>query len=410
MIVAKYLRFVLKYILPLIALVGILGISGCSQTSPYPETMWTQNVYPGQNLTYDLGSPTYIWHNLYVENINGVLSGNVTGTGVPGRLVQWVGASIIANATNTDAQVAAAVANSHAQNTDIILTYNGVNALIDAGLLAYDLRTDRWAFLDTNTFLGVGVTGGAGVLAGARNTAYGNETLYNITTGSDNTALGWRAGYNITTGDHNTAVGDQTLQALSSGAGNTAVGELTLGSETTGIWNTAVGVDALWQNVGSYNTALGASAGGNNLAGSSNVFIGSQAGEDELGSNKLYIDNTDDATPLIYGDFSTDKVTINGDLTANGNFNYGTDAGANDTYTCTIIGVTAYVIGMPIYFNANTANTGACTLNINGLGAIDLKVKGNTTDPENNWIVADEIVHCVYDGAVFQIMNPDSTP
>ena len=42
-----------------------------------------------------------------------------------------------------------------------------------------------------------------------------------------------------------------------------------------------------------------------------NVFIGSNSGANELGSNKLYIDNIATATPLIYGDFSSNKVGIN---------------------------------------------------------------------------------------------------
>lgn len=51
---------------------------------------------------------------------------------------------------------------------------------------------------------------------------------------------------------------------------------------------------------------------------SGNIFIGYQAGYNETGSNKLYIDNSNTATPLIHGDFSTDAITINGALTVTG--------------------------------------------------------------------------------------------
>jgi len=83
-----------------------------------------------------------------------------------------------------------------------------------------------------------------------------------------------------------------------------------------GGYNTYLGYDAGNDNVsGNYNTAIGVHAGHTNT-GSSNVFLGYKAGEDSAAvSNTLYIDNSDDATPLIYGDFSTDKVTINEDLT-----------------------------------------------------------------------------------------------
>ena len=66
------------------------------------------------------------------------------------------------------------------------------------------------------------------------------------------------------------------------------------------------------------NTSVGFETGANNLTGSGNVFLGYQAGYNETGSNKLYIDNSNTSTPLIYGDFDTDKVTINGDMTVTG--------------------------------------------------------------------------------------------
>ena len=49
--------------------------------------------------------------------------------------------------------------------------------------------------------------------------------------------------------------------------------------------------------------------------GSGNVFLGYEAGYNETGSNTLYIANSDTSSPLIYGDFGTGEVTINGNLT-----------------------------------------------------------------------------------------------
>ncbi|MCB0535783.1 MAG: hypothetical protein KDD14_26505, partial [Saprospiraceae bacterium] len=48
--------------------------------------------------------------------------------------------------------------------------------------------------------------------------------------------------------------------------------------------------------------------------GSGNVFLGNFAGGGETGSDKLYIDNTSTSTPLIYGDFSSNALTVNGSL------------------------------------------------------------------------------------------------
>jgi hypothetical protein len=62
---------------------------------------------------------------------------------------------------------------------------------------------------------------------------------------------------------------------------------------------------------GSFNVAVGSDTLRDNTAGSNNIFIGRQAGYNETGSNKLYIENSNSATPLIYGDFLTDRVGIN---------------------------------------------------------------------------------------------------
>jgi hypothetical protein len=83
---------------------------------------------------------------------------------------------------------------------------------------------------------------------------------------------------------------------------------------TTVIGNTAFGRGALQLNTnGSANTMIGYQAG-RSSTGSSNVFIGYQAGQNETGSNRLFIDNSNTATPLIYGEFDTNRVKINGDF------------------------------------------------------------------------------------------------
>jgi hypothetical protein len=47
---------------------------------------------------------------------------------------------------------------------------------------------------------------------------------------------------------------------------------------------------------------------------SGNVFIGHRAGYNETGNNKLYIENSDSSSPLIYGEFDNDLVSINGQI------------------------------------------------------------------------------------------------
>ena len=65
--------------------------------------------------------------------------------------------------------------------------------------------------------------------------------------------------------------------------------------------------------------------------------------------------------------------------------------------------------GMEIKFSAVRANVGACSLQINALGAKFLKAF-NDQDPPNDYIEAGSIVVCIYDGTNFQMIQPDANP
>jgi hypothetical protein len=88
---------------------------------------------------------------------------------------------------------------------------------------------------------------------------------------------------------------------------------------------------------------------------------------------------------------------------------YAVDTASNDTYLAQISGIGAYTTGLFVLLNPVTDNTGACTLNINGLGAKSLvTVLGQ--NPANSHIDAAQIVPLCYDGTNFVIMTPDSNP
>ncbi|MCP4711157.1 MAG: hypothetical protein GY869_21260, partial [Planctomycetes bacterium] len=81
--------------------------------------------------------------------------------------------------------------------------------------------------------------------------------------------------------------------------------------------NVGVGYRANYYNQeGSQNTIIGYRAGRSisthNKSG--NVFIGYQTGYYEHGDDKLYIDNSNTSDPLIYGDFASDTLAVNGKL------------------------------------------------------------------------------------------------
>jgi len=150
---------------------------------------------------------------------------------------------------------------------------------------------------------------------GIWNVGIGHQSLYSNTWAPGNIAIGYQALYSNTEGNDNTANGNMALYSNTTGFCNTANGSGALSENTTGLYNTANGFHALARNTtGNFNTGLGDRAGYYNQTGSFNVFLGNQAGYYETGSNKLYIENSDKLTPLIYGEFDTDKVKINGSL------------------------------------------------------------------------------------------------
>lgn len=89
---------------------------------------------------------------------------------------------------------------------------------------------------------------------------------------------------------------------------------------------------------------------------------------------------------------------------------YAADAGANDDYAITLSPApTAYVIGMTVVFKANTANTGASTLAVNGLTAKPIKKLYNQALDTGD-ILAGQIATVIYDGTNFQLQSVSRKP
>jgi hypothetical protein len=150
--------------------------------------------------------------------------------------------------------------------------------------------------LSNNSNVFIGQNAGQANINGADNIAMGSSALLSNTTGNANIGLGEFSLYNNSTGGINVAIGQHALENNQTGDNNIAIGFFS-GNNSTGDDNTIIGQEA-----------------GFSTTGSGNVFLGRQAGYNETGSNKLYIDNSNTATPLIYGNFATNKVTINDSL------------------------------------------------------------------------------------------------
>lgn len=84
---------------------------------------------------------------------------------------------------------------------------------------------------------------------------------------------------------------------------------------------------------------------------------------------------------------------------------YAVDLGATDAYAITLSATQSLVTGMMIVFKANTANTTAATLNVNGTGAVALNKRLNTALATGD-ILAGMLCVCVYDGATWILINP----
>lgn len=83
----------------------------------------------------------------------------------------------------------------------------------------------------------------------------------------------------------------------------------------------------------------------------------------------------------------------------------GASATGNDTYVVSMTpDLTAYTTGMRISFKADVANTGACSINIDALGAKAIKTNAGA-DPSNGAIAVNQFVLLMYDGTNFVLQN-----
>jgi hypothetical protein len=162
---------------------------------------------------------------------------------------------------------------------------------------------------------------------GTMNSFIGHGAGYNNTTGTNNTFLGYSAGYKNIDADENTFIGAKAgFSHTYYGEANTFIGSEAGYFNESGFFNTMIGSEAGYYSQGDYNTSIGYQAGGFNTGysnvfigdgagyfntGDNNIFIGHAAGANLAGNCKLVIENSSATIPLIYGDFTEDRVGIN---------------------------------------------------------------------------------------------------
>jgi trimeric autotransporter adhesin len=170
---------------------------------------------------------------------------------------------------------------------------------------------------NNNSF--IGTWAGHTNIDGHENTFVGGQSGNANDHGSENSFFGYSSGNFNKGGNRNTFIGIYSGYSNTSGSANTSLGYESGNTNSTGNYNTSIGAQAGNNNTGSNNVFLGYQTGYYNT-GSNNIFIGYQSGLHANGSNKLYIDNcnlgsTNCDMPLIYGEFDTRNVNINGTLT-----------------------------------------------------------------------------------------------
>lgn len=89
---------------------------------------------------------------------------------------------------------------------------------------------------------------------------------------------------------------------------------------------------------------------------------------------------------------------------------YGAAGGSTNAYTVTLSPTPgSYTSGMMVHMLANAANTGAATVNVNGMGAKTITKEGGNALVGGE-IAAGQLVVLLYDGTNFQLLSGAASP
>jgi hypothetical protein len=153
-----------------------------------------------------------------------------------------------------------------------------------------------------------------------------------------------------------------------------------------------------------------------NALGAKNLFTraGGELAANDILANQIVEAVYDGTSFYVMHVISAGEITATHltEAAREGVHQYAADSGVANTYAVTLApAATAYTAGMVVRFKAANANTGASTLNVNAVGAINLKKLGGAALLAND-ILANQMVIAVYDGTNFQIggtRSPDYT-
>lgn len=137
----------------------------------------------------------------------------------------------------------------------------------------------------------------------------------------------------------------------------------------------------------------------------STVDVDASSADTGICRNTAGIVEVNNGTPGTLGDAILRHQTVNGTQ------NYCASATGSDTYTCNLAGpaLTGYTAGdCIIFYPSVTSNTGAASLAINSLAAINIKTSAGN-DPATGAIAAGSTYQLCYDGTNFLMPQDNST-
>jgi len=272
------------------------------------------------------------------------------------------------------------------------------------------------AGVQTNILIGGLDKTQAGLVAGTKYYLSGTAAALTATPGVISRFIGWA----VTATTLLVAIDELPTNCITglSGAALT-VGQVVYLKESDGRWYVAK-ADALSTSVGLKIGICQVAAGGAGvvtiirIAGVDKTQTGLTAGTRYYISSSTggALASTAQTFPRLVGvATSTNELLMTASdedsVTVHGQQIYGASSGGTDTYAVTLPSAPiGYYAGMTVRFKADVGNTGAATLNVNGLGAVAIK-KNVSDDLATGDIRAGAIVVVVHDGTNFQMVAPD---
>lgn len=372
-------------------------------------TSVNQALLPNTNNLLDLGSDSFSWRNLYLDEAIYIDDQKfITNSG--GSVFTGISSGSV-NIASTNAGYGNQTLYSNTIGSNNVAI--GENALYANTTASSNIGIGQKA-LFANTIIGNTVAigdsalfhngvGAGGILQGYGNTAVGSKSLYANNIGYYNTAIGYQSLYSNTQGYGNTASGYKALSANTSGFKNTAQGTQALAQNTTGFNNTANGYQSLNGNLyGDYNTASGHQSLYSNTDGNYNTA---------MGNNALYTNSTGNSNVAVghqtmyYNSTGTQNTAVGNDaLRTNSTGTNNTAIGfqslfdnTTGTYN-TAFGNESLVNNISGNYNTATGNTALWT---NSTGSY------NTANGHSSGSVNDNSSFCTYLG--YDADQPDGT-